>query len=265
MIKSNMKCLLIGLCFFLLIAGCGQASKDNDDQVSTAQKKKVLEAIGKAYSDSKQEKNDGELDSKSKFKTVNCLGEGQSANTWISQSYENLGTENKVSYDHGTVAYDKTLFVGVNELDEEKIATFTTWAYEIDSNNVDEYQLNEFPEFTSSFHSLVQTNDGSMQISRMNGEVVYQSGIEFDIINASASIIIGNNTYTASYNYPFAIKYDSDNNGEKENYYGTFIANNINLSNENAYLQATITDENGAEYGIVKVFNDNTVEVSVAN
>ena len=252
--------------------GCGAASSNTsnsiiENNITALEKVTVLKAIATAFNDQQKKKTTFITDTSSiQSQSIQSQSEEKDPNSWDYIESDDLGVEKKETYYYGIKAYERTRDIGKNQVSEE-VATFNTWIYKIDAENTDEYQKNELALYTSEFHSLVNTvsldNVQTTTISRMNGTVIYTSGIEFKITNASVNskMNLVDYSFTMSLSYPFVLKYDIDNNGTKESYSGTFLVTDMNPSSSTDYISATIANEDGVNYGQVHVYMDGRAKV----
>lgn len=250
------------------LAGCGTTSSSSAsvDSITTLEKEIVLKAVATALNDKDRKQTVFITDEPTSKKTLikDEAGAGD-PNTWISIILTDLGTEQKETYNFGLQSYTKTRGIYQNEVSEE-IATFNTWTYQIDTNNSDIYSQNEYDLYTSYGHSLQNTVLDNQQnltvtLSKVDATIRYDSGIEFVTTSGSASVAYQGANYTMSVNFPFILKFDTDSNGVKENYSGTFVVTNLDSTSTTDYLSATIADENGVIYGEVQVYNDGRAKV----
>jgi len=251
------------------LTGCGTTSSSSTsvDSITTLEKEIVLKAVARALNDKDKKQTVFITDEPtSRILPIQSQAGQPDPNTWVTISSTDLGTEQKESFNLGMQNYTKTRDIGRNEVSEE-IATFNTWRYRIDAENTDEYQINEFGLYTDEVHLLhttVVSNGGQnivITISKFDATITDTSGIEFTITNGTATINYEGLNYTISANYPFILSYDTDNNGVKESYSGTFVATDLDSTSTTHYFSATIADENGMVYGEVQVYNDGRAKV----
>jgi hypothetical protein len=266
--QKSLKLTSIFILSALILGGCGSNAANNGGSVSQEQKIRVLNTIGNAFKNRNPQVQTLDASvSSSTLKSQNLSSNNDDDNYYSLVEERALTNVEKDTFNNGKQNFSGQYIVAENN-DGDRIE-ITNLEYIYDSQTKEVYQeYEESSGKSGAFHAInasYTSNNYHIEISRsVFGEyspsteitLVLRDGYE-DYIESNQ-----NDEIRSSINYPFIAQIDVDNDGNNDEFFGTFIADNVLVNGpNNPFVDATVRDVNNVVYGIVRLNYGGELEV----